>query len=141
MEVDKKSKQLLTISTGKGALPVQQNGVRHCFGPSDLATCYEQDLQGIPKTHATQDDKLVSGSIDQEHMKSLSEALKRLRSYRLKANLQKCSFFQDCIVYCGYKISIEGLRKTKENIRAVLDAPAPQNVSQLRSFLGLINDY
>ena len=43
--------------------------------------------------------------------------------------------------YLGHKISGEGVQPTDEKVRAIKEAPTPQNVSQLRSFLGLINYY
>ena len=43
--------------------------------------------------------------------------------------------------YLGHHISADGLRPTKSKVRAISDAPAPQDVSQLRSFLGLVNYY
>ena len=41
----------------------------------------------------------------------------------------------------GYHISAEGIRPTGEKVQAVLEAPPPQDVPQLRSFLGLVNYY
>ena len=67
--------------------------------------------------------------------------LKRLQDAGLKANKEKCEFFRDRVQFCGHEIDIEGLHKTQEKIEAVVSAPRPENVSQLRSFLGLINYY
>ena len=39
--------------------------------------------------------------------------------------------------YLGHTISADGLHPS----RAIVDAPAPYNVSQLRSFLGMVNYY
>ena len=38
-------------------------------------------------------------------------------------------------------MSAAGLHKTKEKVKAILEAPRPENVSRLRSFLGLVNYY
>ena len=45
------------------------------------------------------------------------------------------------VEYLGHKISAEGLQPTREKVRAVNKAPPPNNVSQFRSFLGLVNYY
>jgi hypothetical protein len=50
-------------------------------------------------------------------------------------------FFQDRTSYCGHIIDKDGLYKSSEKTNAVKDAPKPENVSQLRSFLGLVNYY
>lgn len=67
--------------------------------------------------------------------------LKRLTDYYLRANQGKCTFFQEGIVYCGHKIDAKGLHKTQEKIESVINAPKPENMAQLRAFLGLVNDY
>ncbi len=41
----------------------------------------------------------------------------------------------------GHSISANGLEPTDTKVRAIREAPAPQNVSQLRSFLGMVNYY
>ena len=41
----------------------------------------------------------------------------------------------------GHQIDAEGLRATKEKLEAILSAPSPKNVQELRSFLGLLNYY
>ena len=54
---------------------------------------------------------------------------------------RKCAFMLPSVEYLGHKITAEGLQPTDEKIRAIRDAPAPRNVSQLKSFLGLVNYY
>ncbi len=45
------------------------------------------------------------------------------------------------VEYLGHKISRRGLQPTTEKVRAVANAPPPQDVTQLKSFLGLVNYY
>jgi hypothetical protein len=44
-------------------------------------------------------------------------------------------------VVCGHEISKLGLHKSQQKVNAVINAPRPENVSQVRSFVGLINYY
>jgi hypothetical protein len=48
---------------------------------------------------------------------------------------------KDKIEFCGHVIDAEGLHKTSKKVEAVLNAPEPKNVSELRAFLGLVNYY
>ena len=41
----------------------------------------------------------------------------------------------------GYNISSKGLHKSKKKIVAIENLPAPQNISQLRAFIGAVNYY
>ena len=45
------------------------------------------------------------------------------------------------VEYLGHTISADGLRPTAEKVRAIMEAPTPKDVPQLRSFLGLVNYY
>ena len=54
---------------------------------------------------------------------------------------EKCEFFQKKITYCGDVVDQDGLHKTQEKVEAVVNAPRPENVQQVRSFLGLVNYY
>lgn len=45
------------------------------------------------------------------------------------------------MVYLGLRISTEGLQPVKEKMNAMKGDPAPQNVSELMSFLGMIQCY
>ena len=45
------------------------------------------------------------------------------------------------IEYLGNRIPAEGLQPTDSKVKALKDAPVPANVSQLKSFLGLLNYY
>lgn len=58
---------------------------------------------------------------------------------RLKRN--KVEFMLPSIEYLGHRISAEGLQSTDCKVKALKNAPVPANVSQLKSFLGLLNYY
>ncbi|XP_056022163.1 uncharacterized protein K02A2.6-like [Ostrea edulis] len=101
----------------------------------------EQVLQNIPSTQVIIDDIIVTGRNDEEHLHNLKLVMDRLPSYGLRVNLQKCEFFQDKVSYVGHEIDVTGLHKSPEKIKAVKEAKRPENISQLRSFLGLVNYY
>ena len=43
--------------------------------------------------------------------------------------------------YLGHVVDAEGLHATAGKMEAIMQAPVPRNVQQLRSFLGLVNYY
>ena len=47
----------------------------------------------------------------------------------------------DSVDYLGHTISADGLRTSEAKIKGIVNAPTPQNVPELRSFLGLVNYY
>ena len=83
------------------------------------------------------DDILVTGPITQEHLQALEAVLKCLQDANLYLRKDKCSFLNTRVEY----LDAEGLHPTDDKTSAIRDAPAPQNVTQLRSFLGILNYY
>ena len=65
----------------------------------------------------------------------------RLEKAGLRLNKKKCQFLASEVTYLGYSIDSEGLHPTNEKIRAVQSAPEPTNVTELKSYLGLLTYY
>ena len=65
--------------------------------------------------------------------------LQRLLKFGLCIKLKKCVFFSDSVKYLGHVIDRDGLRTSDDKVNDIVNAPAPENVTELRSFLGLIN--
>ena len=84
---------------------------------------------------------MITGRDVQEHNEALREVLRRFSEAGLKVNQEKCSFGMASVQYLGFKISARGVETTDEKVSAIREAPEPQNVSQLRGWLGLINYY
>lgn len=101
----------------------------------------ESLLRGIPNVINYQDDIVVTGSNFDEHIKTLRIVLSKLQRVNLKLNLDKCVFFQEQISYLGFIIDRNGQHKTNERIDTILKAPFPTDVSQIRSFVGMVNYY
>ncbi|GFV29249.1 retrovirus-related Pol polyprotein from transposon 412 [Trichonephila clavipes] len=59
----------------------------------------------------------------------------------LKLNPSKCKFFQKEVNYLGHIISAEGVRTDPEKVSAVKNWKCPENLRELRSFLGLCTYY
>ena len=45
------------------------------------------------------------------------------------------------VTYLGHQIDLKSLHSTEDKIRAIRDAPAPHNVTELKVFLGLYQFY
>ena len=63
--------------------------------------------------------------------------LERLRGARLKLKPVKCHFLRQSIEYPGYVIMPNGLKPNPKQVVAVQDFPIPQDITQVRQFLGL----
>src|SRR4051795_10147897 len=83
------------------------------------------------------DDILVFSKNKKDHAEHLRLVLDKLREYQLYAKFSKCEFWLDEVLYLGHIISAKGIAVNPERVSAVLNWNPPQNVKQLRSFLGL----
>ena len=135
------ARPLTTINTHRGLF--QYN--RLCFGiasaPGIFQRAVEDVLRGIPGVCVFFDDILVSGSNASEHEERLCEVLKRLQDAGLKLHPTKCFFGVDQVQYLGYTIDATGLKPTQEKLEAIQCAPEPKDITQLRSYLGMLNFY
>ena len=87
------------------------------------------------------DDILITGKTQAEHLANLETTLQRLQEHGVHLKLEKCKFLQASVEYLGHCIDSQGIHTTKKKLNAIIDAPTPRNVQQLRSFLGLLNYY
>ena len=101
----------------------------------------ENLLQNIPYVIVRVDDILVSGARDEDHLNNLEEVLKRLASAGLRLRKNKRVFMEPQVTYLGHKVSKEGIQPLDDKVNAITNAPAPKNVSELKSYLGMINYY
>ena len=81
------------------------------------------------------------GKTEQEHLENLDEVLSRLETAGMRLKYNKCAFLLPAVEYLCHRISAQGLQPTNNKIQAINNAPAPTNVSQLKSFLSLVNYY
>ena len=87
------------------------------------------------------DDILVAPKTKSEHLNRLRSVFKRLHDKDVHIKPEKCVFLTKEISYLGFKITDKGLLKTDEKIKAIKESNAPTNVSEVRSFLGLVTSY
>ena len=139
--LSEESKKLVVINTHKGLYRYNRLPFGISSAPAIFQRMIEGILQGIPHVTAYLDDILVTGATNQEHLQNLQEVLTRLEQAGIRLKRNKCAFMLRSVEYMGHVISEEGLKPTADKVRALVDAPVPKDVSQLRSFLGLVNYY
>ena len=54
-------------------------------------------------------------------------------------NPDKCSFAEEEVEFCGFKIDKTGYTADDKKVRAIAEFPQPSCLTDLRSFLGLVN--
>uniref|UniRef100_A0A2N9GUQ6 Reverse transcriptase RNase H-like domain-containing protein n=1 Tax=Fagus sylvatica TaxID=28930 RepID=A0A2N9GUQ6_FAGSY len=75
------------------------------------------------------EDLMSKGSLD-EHVDYLHCVLAVLRKEKLNANLKKCSFYLDKVVFLGYVVSAKGIAVDEEKVKAVKEWPTPKSITE-----------
>ena len=98
-------------------------------------------LLGLPNVICYIHDILVSGEDEDSHVQSLKEVFTRLEKHGIRLKQKKCCFLLHKVKYLGHQISEEGIQPFASKVSAIIKAPTPKDLQQLRSFLGLVNYY
>uniref|UniRef100_A0AAG5D2X2 Reverse transcriptase domain-containing protein n=1 Tax=Anopheles atroparvus TaxID=41427 RepID=A0AAG5D2X2_ANOAO len=85
------------------------------------------------------DDILVYGSSKEGHDKNLKDVLQRLREHNVRLNDSKCRFGASSVKFLVFNLSKDGWRVEEDKRKAIENARRPETVSEVKSFLGLMN--
>ena len=141
MELETESRNYVTINTHLGLYRYTRLPFGIASAPAIFQRSMDAILQGMPSVICYLDDLLVTGTSDQEHLQNLQQVLSRLKEQGIKLKKEKCAFLQNAVEYLGFIIDAEGVHTAPAKLEAIQKAPEPKNVSELRSFLGLLNYY
>jgi hypothetical protein len=83
------------------------------------------------------DDILIYSKSLIEHISHLKQVFQLLKSNKVS----KCTFATEQVDYLGHLISSKGSATDPKKIEAIINWPPPENVTQLRGFLGLTGYY
>ena len=87
------------------------------------------------------DDILVySRSLD-DHLGHLRQVLLVIRKNTIYANIEKCTFCVDNIVFLGFVVGRNGVQVDLEKIKAIQEWPTPKSARNIRSLHGLASFY
>ena len=96
-------------------------------------------LSGLDGIVCQMDDVLIFGKTKEEHDIRLTKALDRIHSAGVTLNREKCLFGQDSIKFLGHVVNKQGISADPDKVAAITQMKAPQNISALRRFLGMVN--
>ena len=139
LELTPESRDITTFTTHCGLYRYK----RLLFGVCSASEQYQHEiasaLAGIEGAdNILSDDNIVHGPDQETHDQRLHEVMKRLRGGGLTLNPDKCQFNMDRLIFMGILLSEKGIGPTQDRVKAVVEAREPQNMSEIKSFLGLV---
>lgn len=141
LAVSERSQEFLTINTHKGLYRSKRLVFGVASAPAIFQSFMDELLKGLENVKCYFDDVCIGGKDFDECKRNLELVLDRFEKNNVRVNMDKCKFYRATIEYLGHIISDGSLRPNDKKVEAVLNATPPKNVSQLQSFIGMINYY
>ena len=107
--------------------------------PGSFQRLMEIVIHNLTNILAYIDDLLVHTKDHNKHLEILEQLFIRLRKHGLKINLPKSFFGAVEVSYLGFRLTPQGITPGTDKLKAVADAKAPNDVHEVRQFLGLCN--
>ena len=140
-DMDEPSRNLCTIATALGLY-------RYCsllMGVSeaqDIATEIMHDtFTDMEDVEFYMDDIGCFSNSWDKHVQLLQEVLQRLQSVGFTINPLKCEWAVKEMDFLGHWLTPTGIMPWKKKIDAILHLKPPNNIKELRRFLGMVNYY
>ena len=128
------SRKYVTIKTHMGLYQY----TRLPFGVASVPAIFQRIMEGIFQGIWEWWYILtISGKDEQEHLKRSEQVILRLEDRGLRVKRDKCKFLRSSVEYLGYRLDREGIHSLNDKVIAIVKAPEPRNVKELRAFLGL----
>ena len=138
VELEETCRDLTTFQTNFGRYRFK----RMPFGISSASEVLQKkafQLCGdIKNVHIIADDMLIVGDTEQEHDEALIAVLQRAKDNNIKFNASKLQFKRNEVVYCGTKLSAEGIQADSSKVEAILSMPDPENKKDIQRLLGMV---
>ena len=96
-------------------------------------------LSGLPGVVCLIDDILIYGSTQEEHNKRLQAAFECIQSAGATLNKENCEFSKVTIKFLGHIITPEGISPDLSKTTDGKVMKQPSNFSELRRFVGMVN--
>lgn len=139
VELDERSREMTTFMTSKGPMRFTRLAFGVNCAPEAFQKIMEDILRGCDGAVVFIDDFLVFGGTTEQLELRTNDVLARLKANNLTLNPEKCEYNKEEVEFLGFRVDSEGFIPTEDKIRDVQACERPKSVSEMKSFLGLVN--
>ena len=142
-EVDETDREKTAFTSRRGLFEFKTMPFGLCNAPATFKRLMETLLAGLNWQICLiyLDDIIVHGESIEAMLTNLDRVLSKLQEAGLKLKPRKCQLFEKKVEYLGHIVSTSGIKTDPKKIQAVRAWPEPNNVTELRSFIGLCSYY
>lgn len=138
----------------------QEDRVKTAFAIDNRFYCYKRAVMGFrnspadltkmlsnifydmaPDVYHYVDDFIIMSQTFEQHLQTLAEVAKRLRTHHLTISREKSCFCYKRLSFLGYILTENGLGANPDRIAPILNYKRPENVREVRRLVGLANWY
>ncbi|UYV72359.1 hypothetical protein LAZ67_9002777 [Cordylochernes scorpioides] len=143
ISVDEADREKTAFITPDGLFEFKVMPFGLCNAPATFERMMDGLLKGLRWTICLcyLDDVVVFADNFSDHLTRIEAVLNCFKKVGLRLNPSKCSFGASKIKILGHQVDQNGIRPDEEKIKAITEFPAPNNLPQVRSFLGLSSYY
>ena len=139
--LDEESKQYVTINTHLGLFRYTHLPFGVASSPAIFQKVMDSVTSGLQGVGGILDDVIVTGANDEEHFRNLEGTLSRLSNMGVKLKKEKCVFMKSSVEYFAFVVDRHGIHPSPRKVQAIQEVSVPENPTELKSFLGLVNYY
>ena len=137
--LDQESQDLTTFITPFGRFKFP----RAPYGISSISEHYNRRMDeafaDLPGFRRVVDDIVIYDRDREHHTEHVRQFLKRCEEKRITLNISKWEFAKPSVSFAGFHLSSDGYRIDPSITQAIAKFPTPSNRTDLRSFIGLVN--
>ena len=114
-----------------------------CNAPSSFQRLMDLVLRGLTWSSCLVyvDDVIVMSKSFDQHVIHLGEVFQRIKDAKLKLKPEKCRLFASSVKFLGHVVSSSGTAVNPEKTAVISTWPAPTNVAEVRTYLGICGYY
>ena len=137
IQLDYESQLLTTFGTPWGRYRYKRLPMGITSAPEIYQRKIEEVFENIENLANIYDDVLLYTNDLEKQCNVLQQTLEVARENNLTFRLSKCRFAQPEVDYTGFILTNKGIKIQPEKIKAIVDMPQPENIEELRCFLGM----
>src|SRR2546421_2460059 len=143
VEMDEKDIEKMAFITSEGLYEFLVMPFRLCNAPVTFQRLMHEVLGNLiyTKVPVYLNDIIIHSKTFEQHLEDIDEVLGKLRDAKLMSKESKCEFCAPEIKFLGHIIGKDGRKVDPDKVEKVKNYPRPENISQLRGFLGLASYY
>jgi hypothetical protein len=117
------------------------------FGLTNAPATFQRMMDKVLKEYIGEfvtvylDDIMIYSKSFEEHVEHIEKVLMKLKEINAVIKLKKCEFGKRNLEFLGHRVGKDGLQPGVEKVEKIKNMKRPENVTEVRSFLGLCSYY